>query len=314
MKRLVVALFILSVGIFPLLLHAQNELAATLEVLNAGVEVQRVNTLNWIPVSVEAIVGVGDRIRTDATGRARITFFADGVDTELLPDTVYRIQQFSGDDTQFTIQAEVLLGQTIQRLTRLLDAGSSYDITTPTMTLAARGTAFAIRVEEGGRAAMIVTEGTVNAAKDAATADVPPEFGIRADAELSDVVRATTFAELDAAIDGCTASVSTADDVSINVRVGASTAFPRVGTIDAREIDRFMGVTEAGAWYRINFRGGFGWILSSSAEIVGQCAGLRVFPDNFGPEDVSLYESVGDPVEREALTLPVITPEATANP
>ncbi len=314
MKRIVIALFLLSVGVFPLLIHAQNELAATLEVLDAGVEVQRVNTVNWIPVSVEAIVGVGDLIRTDATGRARITFFADGVDTELLPNTVYSIQQFSGDDTQFTIQAEVLLGQTVQRLTRLLNAGSRYDINTPTMTLAARGTAFAIRVEEGGRAAMIVTEGTVNAAKEAETADVPPEFGIRADESLSDVVRASTFAELDAAIDGCSAAVRTSDDVSINVRVSPSTDVPRVGTIDAREITRFMGVTESGNWYRINYRGGFGWVLSSTAELVGACAGLRVFPDSYGPEDAALYELVGDPVDRDMLVRPEVTPEATANP
>lgn len=312
MKRILGVVLFISLCLSPLLIQAQNELAATLEVLVAGVEVQRVNTVNWIAVNVEAIVGVGDLIRTDATGHARVTFFADGVDTELLPNTTYGIQQFAGDDTQFTIQAEVLVGQTIQRLERLLNAGSSYDITTPTMTLAARGTEFAIRVEEEGRAAMLVTEGIVNAANEGDAASVPPGFGIRAEENLSDVVAATTFDELDAALDGCTAALSTDDDVSLNVRVGAGTEFPRVGTIDASEITLFMGASASGDWYRIGYRGGFGWILSSTAEIIGQCAGLRIFPDNYGPEDPTLYESIGDPVEMNDLPVPEITPEATA--
>ena len=75
-----------------------------------------------------------------------------------------------------------------------------------------------------------------------------------------------------------------------------------------------MGVTESGNWYRINYRGGFGWVLSSTAELVGTCAGLRVFPDSYGPEDAALYELVGDPVDRGTLALPEVTPEATANP
>ena len=53
------SIFILFVLLLPILgtLRAQSdELAATLEVLSAGVEVQRVNTTNWIAVKLEAIV------------------------------------------------------------------------------------------------------------------------------------------------------------------------------------------------------------------------------------------------------------------
>jgi hypothetical protein len=265
--------------------QTQNELAATLEVLSAGVEMQRVNTVNWIPLRVEAVVGVGDTLRTDATGRARITFFADGTDTELLPNTEYRINAFSGDESAFRISAEVILGQTAQRLSRLLDANSSYDITTPAMSLVARGTQFAIRVEDGGRSAMLVQEGDVNA--DAAavesSASVPPGFGVRTAVgeAVSDVVAARTFAELDAALDGCSVTLTTTDDVSLNVRDGASVDQPRIGFVEARAVTTTFGTTESGGWYRIRFGDGFGWVLSSSAEVVEDCAGLRVFPDNF---------------------------------
>ena len=314
MKRssIVILTIILIVLEMILTVHAQEQtqLAATLEVLKSGVEVKRVDTPNGIAIKVEAIVGVGDEIRTDATGSARITFFADGIDTDLLPNTVYRIEEFKGAGDSFTLNAEVIIGQTTQRLGRTLDAGSSYNITTPGMVLAARGTEFAIRVEESGRAGMLVQEGVVEAENEEATAEVPPEFGIRAAPEetLSDVVKARSFAELDAALDGCTAQIKTVDDVSLNVRQGPDTSTSRVGTIDAANLTTLFGVSATDqaktAWYRIAFNGGYGWVLSSTATIEQGCAGLRAFEADWR-EDPSLYT---EPAEN------TITESATAEP
>jgi hypothetical protein len=311
-KFLAVPGIVLAVFLTSFIIRAQNDFAATLEVLSAGVEVQRVNTANYIPVEVEAIVGVGDYIRTDATGEARITFFDDGTDVTLEPNTEYHIVEFQGDDEDFQISVEVLAGQTLHRLNRVLGANSRYDVETPTMTLAAQGTVFAIRVEESGRAGMLVFDGTVDADSEAGTADVPPEFGIRAEAgsTLSDVVRASTFAQLDAALDGCSAAVTTLDDVSINVRLGPSLEQNQVGVLSAEMIDSFIGVSADGSWYRIRFAGGFGWLLSSTATIDSACAGLRVF-ENTRVEDASLYSASE---ESSNLLLPEATlePEATA--
>ena len=262
---------------------AQDEFAASLEVLEAGVTVQRVNTGNPIAVAVEAIVGVGDVIRTDAVGSARITFFADGTDVTLQPDTEYRIVEFTADADDFNLKIEVIAGQALHRLKRVLGADSSYDVQTPGMTLAARGTAFVIRVEANGRSAMLVTEGTVAAATTDSTADVPLEFGIRAAVgePLSQVVRAKTFNELDSALDGCPAVLTTAEDVSLNVRGGPSQNNVLIGTIFAEDIALLYGVNETGGWYRIVSGDGLGWVLSRSASLEAGCAGLRVFPDTF---------------------------------
>lgn len=312
-RKTIVILFILLLPILGTL-HAQsNELAATLEVLSAGVEVQRVNTTNWLEVKIEAIVGVGDTIRTDKTGKARITFFSDGVDTELQENTEYRITRFEGQDTSFNIGAEVVVGQTVQRIERILDSNSSYDITTPSMALAARGTEFVIRVTDSGRAATLVTKGVIKADAEAATADVPPGYGIRRDEgkPLSEVVQATTFDQLDAALDGCTATVKVDGDFSLNVRQGADLSFPLVGTIAPTVIDRFFGKT-ATNWYRIPFRGGYGWVESTTAKIGDGCAGLRTFTDKYGPEDMSLYQSLGNPIEPgELQQAPAPTAEST---
>jgi hypothetical protein len=293
MKSSVKVLLLLALLIVPAWggVSAQPQLAATLEVLAPTVTVQRVDTANPIEISVEAIVGVGDTITTGDEGRARITFFADGTTTELEPNTEYVINEFNGNDDGFEIRVSVLVGQTIQQLGRVLDANSSYEIETPGMTLAARGTTFDVRVENTGRAGMLVREGDVSASAMNESAQVPPEFGVRSepDAPLSDVVRAATFAELDSALDGCRVSVTTPDDVSINVRTGPSLDADRVGFIAAEEIDTVVGTVDGAAWYRIPFGGAHGWFLSSTADITGDCAGLRVFPVDYR-EDPAAYD------------------------
>lgn len=308
---------LILVAVLPAELSAQgdmSEFAATLEVLSPGVEVRRVNTVNWITVQVEAIVGVGDVIRTDETGRARVTFFEDGVDTELQPETEFTIDRFEGNDESFHLSTSVLAGQTMQRILRLLDAQSSYDINTPGMALTIRGTQLALRIEPDGRSAMLVFEGTAGAQSNDDDAAVPAGFGVRAPQSggLSDVVAATTFEELDSALDGCEAEVRTLDDVRLNVRLGPSLTLPRVGTLDATDIDLFLGVSAAGSWYRVAFNGGFGWVLSSDNTVTSSCAGLRVFPDTF-VEDPTTYESLGESIDLEDLldSMPEATPAAT---
>lgn len=265
-----------------------SDLAATMEVLQGTVEVQRVNAANRIPISVEAIIGVGDTIYTSADGRARITFFEDGTTTTLETNTTYRIDTLEGDAETFHINVSVLLGITSQQLNRILDANSSYNVNTPGMTLAARGTRFDVRVEANDRSALIVRESVVDAGAEGENAEVPLGFGVRSEVNsaLSDVVPATNFAELDAALDGCSITVAIEGDVALNVRIGPSLDAERVGYIDANDIATVYGFGEGG-WYRVNYAGGFGWINSTNTRL-SPCAGLRRFavdylenPDNY---------------------------------
>lgn len=301
------ALFLI-LGLYPV--HAQDaQLAAIMEVVAPGVEVRRVGTASWLAVNLEAIVGVGDEIRTDASGRARIIFFADGTDTELLPNTSYRIEEFAGEASAYRLTVSVLAGNTLQRINRLADTQADYNVNTPGMEMVARGTVFAIRVEDDGRSAMLVSEGGVEALKDAEAEQVPLGFGVRAavDEELSDVVAATTFDQLDAALDGCAVRLQFAGDIRLNVRTAPRLEADRVGTIDPSEIDNFIGVNAANEWYRLAFREGFGWVqIGSNLRVLEGCAGFRVFPDEHGPEDISLYTYLGDQIE--------ITPTPEAAP
>jgi hypothetical protein len=129
---------------------------------------------------------------------------------------------------------------------------------------------------------MLVREGEVSAGKDDETAAVPAAFGIRADVagELSEVVPATTFGQLDAALDGCAAAVANLDDISYNVRVSPSANAEQLGVLAPALIERVFGITETTGWYRVAFDDTFGWIRAANVDVADDCAGLRQFADD----------------------------------
>jgi len=308
-KRIILVICVLLTPMLAGVVRAQSdELVASLETLQTGVELRRAGTEAWVSVPKESRVGVGDSVRTDKGGKARITFFANGTDTEVLPASEFRIDEFKGTDTKFTLTLTVVAGQTTQRIAKLLDSGSSYTINSTGLELAVRGTVLAVRVESSGRSALLVETGMVNAknaGKSAtAPAEVPSGYGIRAEPNqpLSDVVKATSFAQLDSALDGCEALISTLGDVRLNVRLGPSTDFPRVGQLDNKIRQRVIGVTATTKWYRVHFKSGYAWLFAPALELDKTCPGLRQYPDDAGAEDVSLY------VGLDAEFTPLLTP------
>lgn len=297
-------------------LHAQDaELAAVLEVIDTGVTIQRVGTSMWVEVNVESIVGAGDVIRTNTNGKVRITYFADGTFTELEPNTEYRIVDFSGTEERFALSVEVLAGIAVQQFARLLDPVSSYEVLTPGMAMTVRGTDFAVRVEEDGRSALLTFDGLVEADAAGNAAEINPGFGVRSAVaeELSAVVPATTFDELDAALDGCPTEFESEADVRLNVRVGPGLDYGRVGSVDIQAVSIAYGVDESSNWYRIPFSDGFGWVSSVPFE-VRTCDELRRFTaeDADYVEDVGLYTRTGEVAELGVLSR-VLARSATVN-
>lgn len=281
----VIAGFILCVALVDS--AASQSFAASLRVVSDGVTSQRGGTDGFVDIGSEAIVGIGDTIQTNDTGTAVLTLFEDGIETTILPNTTYVINQLEQNGNSLIIAVEVLAGQTRQRIDRILDSGSSYDVGTPGVDLVARGTRFDVRVEANGRSAMIVSEGMVGATADDDAERVAPGFGVRSELgqELSDVVRATSFDELDAALDGCPGEVVVAGigntmlDVQYNVRTAPSLEEPRIGSVLPADVVTLVGTDETGEWFRIPFNGGFGWSQFVQVELNETCAGLRVFTE-----------------------------------
>ncbi|MCB9436633.1 MAG: SH3 domain-containing protein [Anaerolineales bacterium] len=308
MKRFIhIVLVLLCSGLWVSVATAQTERVAILEVLHEGVEVKRAGTNLWIPISVESIVGVGDSIRTDATGEARITFFGTGADTELEPKTEFMIRRFEGDEDSFTISIEVLSGITRQQVSGFLDLNSSYELITPGMAMTVRGTEFAVRVEDTGRSSLVTSQGVVAASAELTSEEIAAGFGVRAPVgeRLSAVVPATSFDELDAALDGVAATFETAADIRLNVRVGPGIEYERVGSIDPAEIDTVLGIDETGVWYRIAFRDGFAWVSGELIEVAVDLDKLPRYNSDF-TENITLYTSIGDAAADAVVGRPIV--------
>lgn len=119
---------------------------STLIVLGGSVELQRGQDRSTLRPGSDTIVRVGDRIRTSADSYAAITYF-DGSSTELEPNTDVTIQQLdrtaSGGNV-VSIKQEI--GLTWNRVERLLDASSRFEVTTSSAVAYVRGTEFRVRV------------------------------------------------------------------------------------------------------------------------------------------------------------------------
>ena len=158
----IIPLLILTLVIVPAPTQA-NELEASIEVLEGGVEVMQNGTKKWTTLSTDAFVSTGDRVRTDDEGIALITWFEDGTFMELQPNSEMFIEEFSGDEETFMMDATLFRGSLFNSVRRLLDTNARYQINTPSQTATVRGTVFAVNVDDMDTTAIVVLEGTVNA-------------------------------------------------------------------------------------------------------------------------------------------------------
>jgi len=275
-----------------------------------GVEIRRTNTDTWIPIKVESIVGVGDGIRTKSSGRATIRFFDGLFKVQLSPDTEIALDTFNGLPESFTLAVSVKRGFVHQGSGRTFTDLTAFQIVTPGFRASVLQGESDTRVEDNGRSAVITASGghlSVNGT-DKKPADIPGVSGVRAAVgePVSEVVPARSFTALDIALDGCPSEVNVDGDTRLNVRLGADLGFQRIGGLDTRTAVQVMGLSNSGGWYRIRYRGGYGWIATQKLPLPTSCTDLRLFPDKFGPEDASLYKDLSDiiKIEPTAATTP----------
>lgn len=279
---------------------------AQLRVVGGTVEVQRINTAAWVAVRAESLVGVGDGIRTAEGGRGTLSFLDGVLALDLNEQTEILLETLSGEGAAFTTRLKVLRGFATYRTLRNLGEAEQYILDTPGFSAVVGQGVGTIRVEPSSRSALLLPAG--GAASVAAAAGAPVILsegqGVRSELEnttasLSDVVNVNSFPRLDSALDGCPSVIRLADDVQLNVRLGPSRSFPRIGGLADGTDVQAMGVTNAGGWYRLKFKGGFGWVEVRTLPLARTCAGLRIFPDGHGPENIALF---GDLTEKFELT------------
>lgn len=131
---------------------ASSELASHCTLTLAGdVQVQFQGSSDWEPAANGMTLDVGSRVRTGAGSKALITFF-DGISIALEPGTEITVERLESKtkDQSVNIVIQQVLGETISRVTKLVDSGSSYEIKTPAAVAVVRGTRFITTVDDKG--------------------------------------------------------------------------------------------------------------------------------------------------------------------
>jgi hypothetical protein len=151
-----------------------------LSITEGEVLVMKEGTDDWVSAEHEMELDIGDKIKTGGNSSAEITFF-DGSTMELGAGTEIEILSLDivCSTGVTTITLEQMIGDTISRVTGILDPASSYEVETPSGVVGVRGSSVEIHVfrdnwhYEDGTTIAINLEGNVYAIAKGVEKQVP---------------------------------------------------------------------------------------------------------------------------------------------
>ena len=145
-----------------------------LSITEGNVSVMKADTGSWIEAQVGMSLKPGDSVKTGDNSSADITFF-DGSTIELQAGTEIEIASLdiSGDSGSTNITLEQAIGNTISRVTKIVDPASRYEVETPVGAAAVRGSAMQVYVMEDGTTWITNLEGDIWAVAQSVQVQIP---------------------------------------------------------------------------------------------------------------------------------------------
>ncbi len=267
---------------------AQQPVAAVVQITYAGVQLQRANTQNWLPLPVDAQApfGIGDILRTDKTGRALITF-ADASQTLLLPGTEYQLEGFDQTDKQLVnITLRLLKGRSVQLITDTTKI-VSYRLDLQHMTIKQPTQLFATQVQPDSESDVIVAQGSLMVSKANAIVDLQAGSGLRAIDTLGEVISIAPpqgFSFLSVTSKTCRgiANATIPGEESVAVRIGPGEDYLNLGNIPNGSQVAIVGKAETGKRYLTPFLSSFGWVIANGIN-VESCDTIPIVPAEAQP-------------------------------
>jgi len=302
--RLGLLLFTLAFSVAQASVHAQQPIAAVVQITFAGVQLQRANTQDWLPLPVgaQAPFGIGDTLRTDKTGRALITF-TDAAETLLMPETDFRLDAFDQNDKQhLNLSLSLLKGRSIQKL-GVAAIFVSYQLHLQHMTLQKPTMLFAAQVQPDKASDVIVAEGSLTAIKDNSSVDLQAGSGLRAVDRLGEVTAITApqgFSFLSVTSKTCRgiANSTIPGETSVAVRIGPAEDYINLGNMPNGSRVPIIGKADSGSRYLTPFLSSYGWLIANGVN-VESCDNIPVVPAEAQPINGVINP---EPFEMELLT------------
>lgn len=262
-------------GVQPQPTAAQDDYAATLTIVQAGVSVRRAGTLAWLPVRAGAVMplGEGDQVRTGAGARARIEFWQGG-ELLLLPYSTYQqgrlIAGSAADDRHL---AGRLDGTAVHRFDAL---PAVYELALEDGVILTPARQFATWSRTGEPDAVVVHDGTLTLDTGTTRVQIDANHGWYAGEEPVRLDPPINAAALTAYHTGC-AGVVRINLRSLNVREGPGQGYIVIGYIPNGESVSVLGINQSSGWYRVRLNSHFGW--AETLAVRARCDDLPRFAD-----------------------------------
>ncbi|MBI1281064.1 MAG: hypothetical protein GC179_23260 [Anaerolineaceae bacterium] len=262
---------------------AQQPIAASVQITFAGVQLQRANTQDWLPlpINAQAPFGVGDILRTDKTGRALIAF-ASASQTLLLPGSEYQLTRFEQtNQQQVKIALRLLKGRSIQWISNeSMIAGYTLDLQHMTLTQPTK--LFAAQVQPDNASDVIVAQGSLVVSKSNSKLNLQAGSGIRAMDQLGEVISITPpdgFSFLTVTSKTCRgiANATIPGAESVAVRIGPGEDYLNLGNIPNGSKIAIVGKADTGKRYLTPFLSSFGWVIANGIN-VESCDTIPIVP------------------------------------
>jgi hypothetical protein len=174
MRKKLLSILVLSILVASTLVGCAPSTLTILSITEGDVSVMKAGTGSWIEAQVGMSLEPGDSVKTGDNSSAIITFF-DGSTIELQAGTEIEIASLavSTDSGSTTITLKQTIGNTISRVTKLVDPASRYEVETPTGVAAVRGSAMQVYVIEDGTTWITNLEGDIYAVAQGVELQIP---------------------------------------------------------------------------------------------------------------------------------------------
>jgi prepilin-type processing-associated H-X9-DG protein len=121
-------------------------------------------------------LGVGDTITTGSDGSANLVFF-DGSVMEIKASSEILVNELSTASSGSTaVSLKEMVGSTINRVAKLVDSASKYEVETPAAVAVVRGTVYDLLVQQNGFTTVRSKEGSVSVTAEGQTVIVNAGF------------------------------------------------------------------------------------------------------------------------------------------
>ena len=267
-----------------LTVFSQGRFVARVVVVSNDVELMRDDTMEWVTLGMESIVGVGDRLRTGQSGILRVETLEGATNLEVEPNSEILVNQLESADGEQTVSLTLAEGAMSGRLSSG-DGMTVFEITLPGMTFYTRASTINAWVTDDEFANVIVDSGTIYVAKqDDSLLEVVAGRGLSASqvGALGRVLPTQSRAELTTLRRGIPVAFSVNSDIQMNVRRGPSLNAELLGTILPTDIAKVYATDDTQTWYRIDYDNGFAWVSAATIETsIASTEQLARFPETY---------------------------------